>query len=289
MWRYSAWMRCLIATLLSACLLSVHGAPAAGVDAVWQRVGTGITQGISGVAAAPAGGWVVVRDNKSAGQNRVALLSADGVITPVSWPGSAPQDLEAIDAVPNQAGRYVVVTSGGAGRIIAVTGTTLSVVRSFTLPTGRNQNEGFALTPLGRTTVAVWGNRGASAKPGRLYAATFKVGTGVFGAVAKRPVTVPYPTTNVRHISDIKVLAGRIVVSSASDAGNNGPFDSALYDVGRVVLDSGRARLTPSMPASLGTYPGHKVEGIACNGAQGILGTDDENLGSSVTPAAFCG
>lgn len=283
-------MRSLIATLLSAGLLfSVQSPPAAGADAVWTRVGTGITQGISGVAAGPAGGWVVVRDNKTAGQNRVALLSAAGVVTQLSWPGTAPQDLEAIDAVPGQSGRYAVVNSGGAGRIISVSGTTLSVVRSFTLPTGRNQNEGFALSRLGSSTVAVWGNRGASATPGRLYAATFNVGTGVFGAVVQGPVTVPYPTTNVRHISDTKVLAGRIVVSSASDPGDNGPFDSALYDVGKVTLASGRARLTLATPASLGTYPGHKIEGIACNGTNGILGTDDENLGGWVTPAAFCG
>jgi hypothetical protein len=282
-------MRCLVATLLSACLLAVYGAPAAGADPLWTQIGTGITQGISGAAAGTSGGWVVVRDNKTAGQNRVALLSADNVITTLSWPGSAPQDLEAIDAVPGQSGRYAVVTSAGAGRIISVTGTTMSVVRSFSLPTGRNQNEGFALTRFGSTTVAVWGNRGASATPGRLFAAKFNAGTGVFGAVAQGPVSVPYPTTNVRHISDTKVLAGRIVVSSASDPGDNGPFDSALYDVGTVALVSGRARLTLATPVSLGMYPGHKVEAIACNGTTGILGTDDENLGGWVTPATFCG
>lgn len=55
-------------------------------------------------------------------------------------------------------------------------------------------------------------------------------------------------------------------VSSASDPGNNGPFDSAVYDVGALSLSSGRARLTltrrrPWVPT--------RVEGIACQGTAG--------------------
>lgn len=271
-------------------LLAVTTAGAArGEDVVWTRVGTGLTQGISGLTAAPGGGWVVVRDNKQDGQNRVALLDDDLSLTPLAWPGTAPQDVEAVDAVPGRPGRYALVTSGGAGRVFDVTGTTLRVVRNFTLPTGRTQVEGLALTTIGTRTVAVWGNRGSSTQPGRLFAATFDVGAGTFGAVARGPVTVPYPTTSVRHISDTEVIAGRIVVSSASDPGNNGPFASAIYDVGTVTYSGGRARLGLVAPRSLATYDGHKVEGIGCAGSSGLLGTDDENLGGFVAPASFCG
>jgi hypothetical protein len=280
-------VRRAILTLVSVLALLLGVADPAGA-AVWTRVGTGITQGVSGAAPAASSGWVLVRDNKAAGQNRVALLSTAGVVTPLSWPGTAPQDLEAITAVPGQAGRFAVVTSAGAGRIVTVSGTTLSVGRSFTLPVGRDQNEGFSLVVLAGTTVAVWGNRGASATPGRVYAATFTVSTGAFGAVVQGRVAVPYPTGNVRHVSDLAVVAGRIVVSSASDPGDNGPFDSAVYDVGGVSLASGRARIALSTPTSLGAFPGHKVEAIACRGSSGILGTDDENLGGWITAATFC-
>lgn len=287
---YGAWMRTTLAVLGTAATLALAATvPAHAADVTWTQQGTGITQGLSGVTAAQGGGWLVVRDNKSAGQNRVALLSAAGVVTPLTWPGTAPNDLESVDAVPAQAGRYAVVTSAGQGRIISVTGTTLSVVRSFTLPTGKTENEAFALVRSGTTTLALWGNRGSSSAPGRLFAATFNPTSGTFGTVARASVTVPYPTSNVRHISDAEVVGSRIVVSSASDAGNNGPFDSALYDVGTLTLGSGRARLTVSAPASLGTYAGHKIEAIACNGTEGILGTDDENLGGWTAPAAFCG
>jgi hypothetical protein len=281
-------VRRAILTLVSAFALLLGAADPAGAATVWTRVGAGSTQGISGAAPASGPGWVLVRDNKTAGQNRVALLSTTGVVTPLAWPGTAPQDLEAIAAVPGQAGRYAVVTSAGAGRLVTVSGTTLTVGRSFTLPVGRDQNEGFALVVLGGTTVAVWGNRGASATPGRVYAATFTVGTGAFGAVAQGPVAVPYPTGDVRHVSDLAMVAGRIVVSSAADPGDDGPFASAVDDVGALTLASGRARLALTPPTSLGTYPGHKVEAIACRGASGILGTDDENLGGWLTAATFC-
>ncbi len=270
-----------------AALLALAGTATAVAEATWTQVDTGITGGISGVAAAPSG-WVMVRDNKVDGQNRVALLSAERELTPLAWPGTAPRDLEAIDSVPNSPDRYVVVTSVGRGKVIEVWGTTVRVVRSLTLPEGRVENEGFALTTLKSRTVAVWGNRGGNATPGRLYAAVVNLGTGVFRAVANASVTVPHPTGNLRHISDVEVIGGRIVVSSASDGGNNGPFASALYDVGTVSVVDGRARLHVSSPMSLETYQDHKIEGIACNGDLGILGSDDENLGGWVTDAAFC-
>jgi hypothetical protein len=280
----------LLGGVVAACAsigLVLPSSPASGA-VTWTRVGTGITQGVSGIAPA-ATGWVIVRDNKSAGQNRVALLSNANVVKALTWPGTAPVDLEAIDAVPQQANRYAAVTSAGAGKIINIAGTTLTVVRSFTLPAGKVENESFALTRIGSATVAVWANRGSQTTPGRLFAATFNPSSGVFGAVVQGNVTVPFPTTNVRPISDTKVLSGgRLVISSASDNGDNGPFDSAVYSVGTVSVVSGRARLALASPVSRGTYPGHKVEGIACKGSAGLAGTDDENLGGWVAAATFC-
>ena len=72
-------------------------------------------------------------------------------------------------------------------------GASLTVVRSFTLPAGLNQNEGFALTQRNGTTIAVWGNRGSVTAPGRLFAATFDPDTGVFGPFVKAAVAGPVP------------------------------------------------------------------------------------------------
>ncbi|MFJ1818085.1 hypothetical protein [Streptomyces sp. NPDC088139] len=86
---------------------------------------------------------------------------------------------------------------------------------------------------------------------------------------------------------------GRIIVSSASDAGDDTPFDSAVSDAGRVTVSAaGRVRvaLAPH-PTVLGTFPGYKAEAVECppGTSDALLGTDDENLGGHVRAMPFCG
>lgn len=279
----AAWSALAAATLLV--LVPTSAVPAESTG--WHQVGTGITRGVSGIAPAPTG-WVYVRDNKLAGQVRVSLLSPSFQVTTVNWPGTDPSDLEAIAAVPLQGGRYVTCTSTGRCFSISVAGTSLRVLRSYRLPAGRVENESLALTQVNGTTVALWANRGSRTAPARIFAATHNVTQGTFGRIASAYVTVPYPTTGVRPVTDIAVVGNEIVVTSASDNGNNGPFDSAVYAVGTVGLSSGRATLSLRSPTSLGQYPGHKVEGIACSVGADILGTDDENLGGYVAAVDVC-
>lgn len=278
-------------TLATATVVALLvGAAGPGAAATWTRVGTGITGGISGAAATSSGsaGWVVVRDNKSAGQNRIALVSRSGVLTPLTWPGSAPQDLEAIAAIPNQPGRYAALTSTGQGFVVGISGTTVTKVSSFVLPRGTVDIEGLAIVRISNTNVAVWAKRGSTSTPATLYAATFKVSESTFGPVVTGSVKVPYPTSNVRHVADLAIGKGRLLGAAASDPGDNGPFDSALYDLGTVGLVSGKATLNLSAPRSLGKYAGHKIEAVACSGTGGLLGSDDENKGGWITGYAAC-
>lgn len=274
------------ATTIVAAIVLVAG-PAPAEDGTWTRVGVGITEGISGLA--PAGtGWVIARDNKVAGQNRVALLDGAGRVTPLTWPGEAPADLESLALVPDGSGSYAALTSTGRGSLFTLAAGSVSVQRSFTVPRGAANIEAFALTPIGSSVVAVWAIRGSSTAPATVFAATFVPGTGVFGKVVSGKVTVPYPTTKARPVSDLAIVGFRLVASSTSDPGNAGPFDSALYDVGSVGLTAGRATLSLKPPVSLGTYAGHKIEGIACAAGTGLLGTDDEKQGGWVRAATFC-
>jgi hypothetical protein len=256
----------------------------------WVQVGTGITEGVSGLTPAPSG-WVIARDNKSAGQDRIALLSTDDQVTDLVWPGTAPSDLESIDAVPNQPDHYVTCTSGGACYSILIDATSMQVLDTFPLPAGGTQNETFAMTTAADgSTLAIWADRGSATTPATLYAATLDVDTGAFGQVTSAQVTVPYPTTGLRPISDATIVGDRIVITSSADNGNDGPFNSAVYDIGTVGLSGTDATLDLHAPISLGQFPGHKIEGIACVGAHdpGLLGTDDENLGGYVTAADVC-
>jgi hypothetical protein len=234
---------------------------------------------------------VVVRDNKAPGQDRVALLDAEYRVTDVSWPGAEPVDLESIDAVPGHPGRYVTCTSAGSCYDVRIDGDSLAVLRTFTLPAGRDQNEAFAMTTADDgSLLALWANRGSATTPGVLFTATFDVATGSFGAVSRADISVPYPTTNVRPVSDATIVGSRVVITSASDNGDDGPFDSEVYEIGTVALVQGDAVLDLHSPVSLGRFPGHKVEGIACldGHGTGMLGTDDENLGGYVVQADVC-
>lgn len=274
----------LAAVVVLALPTAAGGAPA------WVRVGTGATQGISGLTAATSG-WVIARDNKSAGQDRIALLGTDDRVTDVTWPGTAPQDLESIAAVPGVAGRYVTCTSARACFVIDLAGTSLTVARTFTLAVGGKQNEAFALArmPSG-ATVALWADRGSAATPGALHAARLDLTTWKFGAVTTAKVKVPWPTGPVRHVSDAAVAGGHVIITSAADHGNKGPFDSAVYDVGSLTLRQARVTFTLHAPTELARFPGHKVEGLACGtaGQHDLVGTDDESLGGFITTADVC-
>jgi hypothetical protein len=281
-------MRRLTSALAGLVLATAVAAPvAAAADTGWTQVATGSTGGISGLAPASSG-WLVVRDNKKAGQNRVALLDDAGRLTQLSWSGTAPSDLESAAAVPGHDSTFAVLTSTGQGTIITVSGTTLSVVRTFTVPKGRRNIESFALTSSGSTTIAVWASRGSTTAAARVWTATFDPDHGTFGRIATGTVRVPYPTTNVRQLADLTVVGDQLVGSSTSDPGARGPFTSALYRLGTVSLQSGRARLHLSTPEQLGTYPDHKVEGVACSGSVGLLGSDDEKQGGWTTSGSFC-
>lgn len=259
----------------------------ASADVTWTKLANGNLAGVSGLAPHQSG-WLIARDNKSAGQNRIALLSSSLQVTPLTWPGTQPSDIEALDAVPAQTGQFVAMTSAGRASVLTVSGTSVTVARTVTVPRASSNMEAFAMARLGSTTIAVWGTRGSTSQAAKLFAASFNPSTGGFGSVVSATVRVPYPTTDVRQVSDLKVVAGRILVSSASDPGSNGPFNSALYDVGSVRLSGARPALSMQTPVSIDTFSGHKVEGIACSGTTGLLGTDDEKQGGSVAAASFC-
>ncbi|MGW5779813.1 hypothetical protein [Streptomyces sp. NPDC003863] len=144
----------------------------------------------------------------------------------------------------------------------------------------------------------LWADRGAGAgRPAIVYAASLTFapwGQPLFGAASRRSYRSAYPTGDgTRHISDIAVTdSGRILVGSAGDAGDDGPFDSAVSEAGRVTLSAaGRVRITlAASPTVLGTFPGYEVEAVEClpGSADALLGADEENLGGYVRTMPFC-
>ncbi|MCM2390539.1 hypothetical protein [Streptomyces albipurpureus] len=299
-----------------ACLMSTATATSAGAGAQgvepqpWQRVGTGITGGVSGMAlvhgTAVGSGLadvVVVRDNKDAGQDRVVSVwlrpGAEPVTRALDWEGPLPKDLEALDAVPGQKDQYIAVTSKGLAYPIAVTdGTAIVGGEPFALPerAADDNYESFALSrhPSGRT-FAVWATRGSSATKAVVRAAVVSFtadGINIGAPADTRDFGVPFPDEDdVRHISDLKILTdGTLLVSSASDPDtNDGPFSSAVYNAGTLAVDRDQRpvlRLQEECLVPLGVFTkadDRKIEAVVhLPDGQQIWGTDDENNGGSV-------
>jgi hypothetical protein len=322
-------IRTALAAVGAGTVLAVVALPAAYAgDDGWQSAGKGKTAGISGIAVSGAGvadgdvKAVVVRDNKKPGENRIASVGYhDGEkpdVEPLDWKGGAlPADLEALTAVPGEKGGHLAVTSSGTAYHLSVSGGEAKVVDTFELPAVQAGDEVENLT-LGTVSpsspsaaprdaqatavkgklTAVWGGRGEDDRPGTLHAAllTFdSAGRADFGEVRSAEVRAPYPDEDVRHASDTALTdSGDLLVSSASDPGDDGPFDSAVYAAGRVSLDdSGAVVLTVAKdPEVLKKFEKHKIEALAClpGTDKAILGTDDENEGGSLTTAGgLCG
>ncbi|MFF1649124.1 hypothetical protein [Streptomyces sp. NPDC058240] len=93
----------------AAALLTVLGSAPAGADGEWQKVGGDARSGVSGLAyegrTADGAGVhaLIVHDNKRSGQQRLSRIThregSDG-ISPITWDGPEPVDLEAIEAIP---------------------------------------------------------------------------------------------------------------------------------------------------------------------------------------------
>ncbi|MEU9607309.1 hypothetical protein [Streptomyces sp. NPDC048057] len=296
--RAVGWTAAVAASLL--CLASVPSS--AAVDGDWLPAGLGITSGISGLAVAGAtgtGDLLAVHDNKHAGQRRLSRIQVAGneaQVWEVRWDGERlPVDLEALSDVPGRPGEFVALESSGRAYHLRWASGAARVLREFTVPDvapGDNY-EGFALTSSGGRLVAVWAHRGQDEDPGVLATARLDWATLAFGPRVSTPVTVPYPGQDVRHVSDVDVTSsGQVVTTAASDPGDDGPFDSAVYDLGRVTIPAGGEPVLElrAQPLRLGTFAGHKVEGVVCapGAPSTALGSDDENLGAAVRRDDLC-
>ncbi|MFF7234501.1 hypothetical protein [Streptomyces sioyaensis] len=289
-------------------LAALATAPA-HADGSWQKVGSDARTGVSGLAYegrtedGTAVRALVVHDNKLAGQQRLSRIThreGSDDVSLLTWDGAEPVDLEAIEGVPGAPGEFMALASRGIVYHLNVTGSTATVIDYSPLPRiGAGDNfEGFALVSQNGKLAALWADRGAgAARPSAVYAApvTFTPwGQPEFGAVTRKSYQAAYPTDGAtRHVSDISVTeSGKVTVSSAADAGDDGPFDSVVSQAGTVtVTATGKVRLVlAATPIVIGKFPQHKVEGLEClpGSSEALLGTDDENLGGYLRTASLC-
>lgn len=291
-------------------LFVVATAAATTAGPQWRCVSADRNLNISGMALLRASGdevsFIVVHDNKLIDdsirgkvQPRVGILTATkkGSLqyTNLSWPGTdLADDLEAITVVPN-AESFMALTSKGKIYHLRLnqTHTQLEVIKIFSVPTkpGCADCEGFALHLIGESLLAVWAERGEG-KDATLFWSKLELKTYKFD-----PFDPPFSRSGVLHkvdyaispacvrsISDIKVNPqGSVFISAACDPGDNGPFASAIYDLGK--FKDGQQVTFKYEPKALLQFNTRKIEAIEfVSWLKGGLayGTDDENFGAAI-------
>ncbi|HEY8560267.1 MAG TPA: hypothetical protein VIL74_07810 [Pyrinomonadaceae bacterium] len=291
----------IFSALLLAALLFFNAQTIRAAFFDWLVVGKNRQTNISGMAlveqAAGRTSFIIVHDNKKKKQSRAAIVTLNGgkqpQFTALEWRGGEfPVDLEAVTKIPGAANGFMAITS--AGRVyrleLETASRSLKVVKSFDVPSipPDGNFEGFSLQRVGGGYLAVWAERGEDAKPATLFWGNFDLSANAFRNVGSIQIKVPYPETNVRHISDVKVdAAGKVFISSAADPGNDGPFTSAVYLAGAFDLTKLPAiSFKPESTVSqLFAVENRKIEAFellpeAVGGM--VYGTDDENLGSAI-------
>jgi len=267
----------------------------------WQPVRGGIPFGISGIALLGQQNnsldFLIVHDNKQKNQGRLATISLKGKNTPeyfpLNWQNNIalPIDLEALTSVPRSSNSFIALASSGKAYYLKFqpANKTISVMKEFNLSgiPPESNFEAFALQDIDNKLVAVWAHRGEGEQPATIYWGTLDLTKYQISTLGSANFQVPFPSEKVRHISDLKIdSAGIVYVTSASDAGDDGPFQSAVYVAGYVGWRGNKLVWRQSqqlVPLYRSNY--HKIEGMELvPGTTGglIVGTDDENFGSYV-------
>lgn len=315
-------MRAMRGGMLGAALLAVVGALAWPAEAARARCSDGwllavpepvpekpTTLGaISGIVELAPGRWLVAHDAKRAFDapggtpaTRLHVVEAGrarGLLrTPLAWPGTQANDLEALARLPGTGGDVLAVESGeNTGRPawyqLRVEGLNVVVRATGVLDGAPLQVEGFAVACLGGRLVAVWAGRGTGTTPARVnWGVVARATDGrVVAVVPARGYAdvvapcLPSSDPNTRHVSDLAIDgSGTVWATAAVDVGNAGPLDryqSVVYRAGRLCsrCDGVAFERACSLRPWCSLY-GHKVEGIALTRCGPVLASDDENFG----------
>jgi len=291
--------RFLITVATCAALVLV---PQAVLSQQWRPVRGGIQFGISGMtllgSQSGSDSFLVVHDNKEKSQGRLAIITIKGQdspqYSPMNWPSGTdlPIDLESLTAVPGTSNpTFMAATSAGKVYYFSLDASNqnISILKVFNLPNipQKSNFEGFALQKINGELIAVWAHRGAYKEPARVYWGRLNLNTYQITPIDAARLEVPWPISDVRHISDIKIdPAGVVFITSASDKGDDGPYESAVYVAG--AFGSRNQSITfqqNSQLVPLYRFKHHKIEAIELVPGQTggmIVGSDDENMGSSV-------
>lgn len=264
----------------------------------WHFVGEGKNNAISGISMIDAEHFLVALDGRKPEHPRLAVLNwkknqKPALLTRLDWcdKNNLPVDLEAVTQIPNRKEYLFLESKGSVTRIQLEENNTCKVTAKFDLPnTDADSNiEGLALHCVGENCWLVWAERGDDKNPAKLSWARFDSQENQLDELEAKPFEfkAPYPQKNLRSISDLAIDAkGQLFVAATSDSGDDGPFSSAIYNLGTFVQHENHLNLNIAKeikPIARYETENVKIEGIVFTPEGLVLGAENENLGGKVT------
>ncbi len=260
---------------------------------------------VSGLAWVAKTTFLVVHDAKTPDEDdrpRVSLVTlvpgAAPAWTPldVDWPRTGPpsHDLESVARIPDTS-TFLLAESGNSGsphRRIFVTdleAPRLTIREVAAWPVQVHDVEGAAVARRGEELILVFAERAHGARLTELVWGRLSLDPLTLRDLRRLPFENPLMGRDTRAVSAIEVdPEGRLYVAAAYDPGDEGPFRSAVWQVGRFAdrAEGGADIELLAEPVRLATLDGLKAEGLAVTGRDGrgnlVVGTDDEDFGGTL-------
>ena len=262
----------------------------------WQLISNERSVAMSGLARVD-GQTIVVHDNKREYEGRIGIVTESGEglkYRILEWPDETlPFDVEALATIPGSVTDMIAMESQGKCHWLVFDQAKMRLayngfiqIPKIKWPTNL---EGFGLMKVGDKFLAAWGHRGKSKYPGKLFWGWLDFNSRTVEAVDSIEISVEWPAEHVRHIADLKINEfGDCWIAATSDPGDDGPFASALYHIGRFQIEDSQLNfyqvLNRIPPFKFET---HKVEGFDFIENGIITATDDENFGGYIRTVYF--
>tara|TARA_B000000475_G_scaffold161673_1_gene130239 strand:+ start:692 stop:1543 length:852 start_codon:yes stop_codon:yes gene_type:complete len=252
----------------------------------WRKVHGSRQFSISGVANFEKG-FIVVHDNKKKDQPRISYLDKSFKIRKLIWPEpKLPYDLEALYRIPGYKNKFITMESTGKAYLFYIDpfNFRIEVVHTFTLPGLSNKMnlEGFAIFNSAQGQIFLYGDRGSNKRNSTLITALYDPSNHNIYEVNKFEIELPIPKKSKRNIADLTIdINGGVWTSATSDPGNNGPFKTAIYQIGQMNNTGTFDFNHPSLLNPLMVIENQKVEAMIFDNGDLILMTDNENYGAT--------
>jgi len=264
------------------------------IDERWMYVSGKRELSVSGIATTTSEDtYLVVHDNKKKGQLRAGLVNllADSLYRGLGWPvKDLPIDLEALTNISGMEDQYIAMGSWGFCYWLALDLSTnrLKLIKEFRIPgSGPPLNlESLVLWFAGNSWYISWAHRGSVKEPSILFWGSIDLFSEVV-TIQKEDsifVSVPWPILDKRHMSDMDLDRDGILWAAAtSDPGDDGPFQSGIYKIGKFQKQNGKMEflIADSFPKQF-VFQRNKVEALTIAGNKMVFATDDENLGAAI-------